>query len=1180
MGAMSACIGMINSRSIPDNQFNFDSETNFTLGEKRKRFRLQQRSNSQIFVPIKKEEEFLILSSNEDSNKINIDEKIGDNNNKKQIEKIMNNNYILNNKEKKIKLRGKSNVCIKKKVLNISEESEDIIDCEDEFDDNNHIADSIKNADGLNGKRINYLPVLNPSSSNLNNIKIIKQENGKEEDNEIENNNGILNDSYNNKDFNMELSISKNRISPNEMQRSTIFGNLINNNEENGGKTLDNENNKESKKEDNKNIDNKNVENKLRVIQDYYEGGITNLKANISNSYKIIKANNISFTDNNKEFNKVKPENKEINNEINNHKNDKGININLKENKKIIPDNTGMNNTIKKPNKSNRKKNNKNIDFNDCKIENNINFNIDNNNSNMNSNNKNNLNNINNINNFNNISSINYDPNNNNFNDVSSTMTYFLSLEKSQRKPASSRLDGKVLSLHKNAHMNYNASYFGKLNNNNYRNSVRVNKYKWKLLPKHKYNTQIYKSLLNIPLLKDGQSLFMNEEDQKNMNLTCKHSNRENNELISEIKKREEQQDKIIKSLENKIKNLEQKIIEDKTKEEENTIKITKLEEYMDKNTKKNKGKKISKEKVNKEKVNKDNSTNNYNTFNVNVSQESQKDVKIKKLEEQLEKVKKNNKLNKTLLKQKDKQIQNLIHSKNKQDEKIKQYEYLKNPKLKHDNFFYNFSTKSNKKINLLEEISNYNSNSISNNIIISNSNTNTNNNNFNESKLSLSEIKNNKNLNITTNMKANQFYNKDIILEKDKLKKTHKKENSLIINRDFFKSNTSKFSNSNECDFDNNSKRASLKEVNNLKLGKNLNNKSNTKYNLSTKNTPNISYYNYCNDLTNKTKNNYNTKITLNKMKIYKLNKSSSLTLNSDSRINKYLKQSKVGTKQIIKDENELEMNIVPNTTKTERKKFSFKKSKKILKKGSERDFGEVYLREGSVKNEESNSNNNNSNNIFDNNEIKLFNYNDILNQKANFSNSKFNTTVTNKNINENYISLSPALSPSNDTNKSKNIDNISLENKLNLSQSINNIHITNPYSKSKSNEFNEDINKIYQDYWNEGYLRYKQLSENLKNTNNNISNIDKNLLRLNICMANEIYEIFVDKEEIFSDIKNKFFELFFKKKIYGETEKKYINENIIFLIKDGIIDINKNINENNLKNNEVIIPVLKDIS
>ena len=1169
MGAMSACIGMINSRSIPDNQFNFDPETNFNLGEKRKRFRLQQRSNSQIFVPIQKEEEFLILSSNEDSNKIKTDEKIVDNNNQKQMEKMVNNNYILNNKEKKIKLRGKSNVCIKKKVLNISEESEDIIDCEDEFDDNNHIADSIKIVDGLNGKRINYLPSLNPSSSNLNNIKIIKQENGKEEENEIENNNGILNDSYNNKDLNMELSISKNRISPNEIQRSTIFGNLSNNNEENGGKTLDNENNKEPKKEENKIIDNKNVENKLRVIHDYYEGGITNLKANISNTYKIIKANNISFTNNNREFNKVKEENKEINN----NKNDKGISMNIKENKKLNHDNTGMNNTIKKPNKSNRKKSNKNLDFNDCKIENNINFNIDN--SNMNSNNKNNLNNINNINNFNNISSINYDPNNNNFNDASSTMTYFLSLEKSQRKPASSRFDGKVLSLHKNAHMNYNASYYGKLNNNNYRNSVRVNKYKWKLLPKHKYNTQIYKSLLNIPLLKDGQSLFMNEEDQKNMNLTCKHVNRENNEVISEIKKREEQQDKIIKSLENKIKNLEQKIIEDKTKEEENTIKIIKLEEYMDKNSKKNKEKKMSKEK----KLSKENSMNNYNTFNANVSQESQKDVKIKKLEEQLEKVKKNNKLNKTLLKQKDKQIQNLIHSKNKQDEKIKQYEYLKNPKPKQDNFFYNFSTKSNKKINILEDISNYNSNSISNNIIISNSNTNntnTNNNNLNESKLSLSDIKNNKNLSITTNMKGNQFYSKDIILEKDKLKKTHKKENSLIINRDFFKSNTSKFSNSNEFEFDNNSKRASLKEVNKLKL---KNNKSNTKYNLSTKNTPNISYYNYCNDLTNKTKNNYNTKITLNKMKIYKLNKSSSLTLNSDSRINKYLKQSKVGLKQNMKEENDLEMNIEPNTTKTERKKFSFKKSKKILKKGSERDFGEVYLREGSVKNEESNSNNNNSNNIFDNNEIKLFNYNDI-NQKANFSNSKFNTTVTKKNMNENNISLSPLLSPSNYTNKSKIINNISLENKINLSQSINNIHITNPHAKSNSKEYNEDINQIYQDYWNEGYLRYKQLSENLKNSNNNISNIDKNLLKLNICMANEIYEIFVDKEELFSDIKNEFFELFFKKKIYGETEKKYINENIIFLIKDGIIDVNKNVNENNLKNYEVIIPVLKNIS
>ena len=283
MGAMSACIGMINSRKMPESQYNFDSETNFTLGEKRKRFRLQQRSNSQVFVPIKKEDEFLILSSNED-NKNKSDEKKTDNNILKQNEK-----FIFNNKEKKIKLRGKNNVCIKKKILNYSDESEDIIDCEDEFDDNYHMSNSIKNVETLNGKRVNYLPKLNPSSSNLNNIKIIRQENGKEDENEIINNNGILNDSYN-KDLNMELSVSKNRISPNEMQRSTIFGNLINNNEENGGgKTLENEKNKEIKKEENKIIENKNSENKILVIQDYYEGGITNLKATNNNTYKIIK---------------------------------------------------------------------------------------------------------------------------------------------------------------------------------------------------------------------------------------------------------------------------------------------------------------------------------------------------------------------------------------------------------------------------------------------------------------------------------------------------------------------------------------------------------------------------------------------------------------------------------------------------------------------------------------------------------------------------------------------------------------------------------------------------------------------------------------------------------------------------------------------------------------------------
>ena len=44
---------------------------------------------------------------------------------------------------------------------------------------------------------------------------------------------------------------------------------------------------------------------------------------------------------------------------------------------------------------------------------------------------------------------------------------------------------------------------------------------------------------------------------------------------------------------------------------------------------------------------------------------------------------------------------------------------------------------------------------------------------------------------------------------------------------------------------------------------------------------------------------------------------------------------------------------------------------------------------------------------------------------------------------------------------------------------------------------------------------------------------------------------------------------------------KKKYINDNIIFLKKEGdIINLNKKISENNLTNNEIIIPVLKDMT
>ena len=80
--------------------------------------------------------------------------------------------------------------------------------------------------------------------------------------------------------------------------------------------------------------------------------------------------------------------------------------------------------------------------------------------------------------------------------------------------------------------------------------------------------------------------------------------------------------------------------------------------------------------------------------------------------------------MNQTLLKKKNKQIQDLLNSKNKQDEIIKQYESMKNNIPKNNNF----TTKGNKKISYLDDISN----SMSTNNIYSNSN-----HNLTESKIS-----------------------------------------------------------------------------------------------------------------------------------------------------------------------------------------------------------------------------------------------------------------------------------------------------------------------------------------------------------------------------------------------------------------------------------------------------------
>ena len=1187
MGAMSACIGGMNSHSSKEVKFNLMNSPNYSLGEKRKKFREQQKNNSQVFVPIKNDEEELIknkedLNIYQNHNIIN------------QFHNNKNKDNININTDNKAKVKGKINVCIKKKIIRNLEDYCDIIECEDEFECNKNIANSFKNTELLSGKRINYLPIQKISLNNLEYFKNnnIKKENGKENENENDKNNElnncILNDSFNNKEINMELSASKRMTSiNNDNKKNTIFDNLQNN-EENGGKTLENENinndyknngNKKNindsyevntkEKEDNiikdNNInlkinENKNNNSKFNnnlVINDYYEGGITNLKYN--KLYKITKPNNLSF-------NKKNLDNNLLNNDIKNNNNKiKSIDI------------------IKKSS-SVKNSNKKNIDFNDCQIDNNINFNISNNNILTNNNQNNNLNNINN--NFNNISSINSDFNNNNYIDVSSNMTYFLSLEKSQRKATSSRFDKNILSLKKH-NINSNASYSKEISSNNDRNSVRVNKYKWKLLPNHKYNTQIYKSLINIPLSRESQSLLMNESGQKNLNLTPMNNNKNqknsnNNHVISEIKKQKDDQDKAIKSLENKIKNLE-------NIEEKNNEKIIKLEEYINNKNKikHNNNKnyyKASNKNSNKNSINNskriEKKVKNSLISEINLA-ESQKDFRIKKLEEQLNNVKKDNKLNKTLLKKKNEQIKNLLEKKNKQDVIIKQYEIAKTTKNK------NYNTKGNKKINLLDDYTTNNNNH--DNIITSNPN------NITESKISITERINTKN-NLNNSINAN-FNKKDEKRESfinQKLRISQKKDNSLTIQKQFFNHNNSSnlteyFGFDQENNNINNYKiRSSMRESSKLKLNhntktKNTHNKTkNNNNHHHNRSSVNISYNNYCNDLCNKAKKNYSNKITLNKMKIYKLNKSQNLTLfNEHHKTNRLLDISKNSIKNGIKEEFNMDLNILnPNTTKS-MKKFSFTKSKKLLKKNSEKSLTEMYLQAGTVQNEDNSINNYNMNSSNNNGDLKLLTYNDLflLTQKNSFSCSNNNTTVTNKNNNIN-MSLSPMFSPSNISQA--NLDNLSLDDKLNISENNNNINMFNPYFKSISNEkFEKESNKIYQNLWQEGYLRYKHLKDNTNEENTNIIiNEEINKLILNFCMASELIYLNVDKDDLMLDIKNKFLDIFLKQKKYGDNEKKYIRDNILFLNKGEIIDINKKIKENNLNNGDVIVPVLKDVT
>ena len=977
MGAMSSCIGGINSHHAREMQFNLISPPSFSVQDRRKQFRLKQQTNSQIFKPIEND---LEIDSNQ--YEISTDKNEGINN-IKIMENIINTNINNNKNYTKPKLRGKINSYIKKKKLDSTEDYCDIIECDDEFECDKNASKNlnIKNTDLLSEKRVNYLPIQNVIINNIPSIK------------------------------------------PSDMKQ------------ENGGNLMEN------------------VKSQL-IIEDYNLQN-SNKKYNSNlNHFKITKSNNISFP------NKIE-EKIENTNEFNN--------------KKDISNNF---NEIKNSNKENQ-------DFQNCKIENNISFNINNSN----------------IKNNNNLS-MNSDIHNYNYIDISDRMTYLLSMDKSLRKPSSTRFEKKnILSIQKNNIIDINdnnISYNKDIGNNDYSLSERTNNYKYKLLPKHKNNSQIYKkSIIDLPSPRKNQSSLISEENQNN--------NNESSIIISEYQKQKERQDKVIKSLEKKIKNLEKKI------SEENITKI------------------------NEKKIIRDNLMNNKMA-------ESQKDFRIKKLEEQLNNVKKNNKLNKNLLKKKEEQIKNLLDRKIKQEKLIKQYEINISTKQKN----MNHTTKANNyKINYLEDMSkSYNP---------KNENYLSPNNNLIESKMSYTKLNN------SINIKPNKKEKRDSI--NNSVKKFHKKEKSINMQKHYFKSNSCNLEDyfSSEPENEHNRINSSMRESNK----KNYNNRSSI----------NITYSKYCNDLSKRDKNNYNNKITLNKMNIFKLNKSQKLTLNTDSKYNRFYIPLKKGKKLNKKEEIIHEFNFNMNSNNNppilstkNKKKFSFTKSKKLIRKKSEKDLREMYLQAGTAQNEETVSINPNINT---NSDIKSFTPNDILllTHKNSFNNSGIDTTITNKN----------------------NGINASLDDKLNISENINNLNIYNQYLKSTSNELIEkkESNKTnndkvyqYQKLYKEGYLRYKQITlgkkviEDKNMANNNY------IYKLNFCMANDLIELKVDKRDMMFDVKNKFLKEFYKKKKYGEKEKKYIRDNILFLKKEGIINITKKVSENNLNNNDVIIPALKDMT
>ena len=373
-----------------------------------------------------------------------------------------------------------------------------------------------------------------------------------------------------------------------------------------------------------------------------------------------------------------------------------------------------------------------------------------------------------------------------------------------------------------------------------------------------------------------------------------------------------------------------------------------------------------------------------------------------------------------------------------------------------------------------------------------------------------------------------------------------------------FLKDNSKRHKNSN-------------RNINNKTEKKSINFNANSTNNKSSYDEKNINYNNYCNSLLNKSKNKYSNKISLNRIKMYKCNKYKNSPTNITNQIlNKDLKK-----KESINEKN--------NNSK---KPYSFKKSKKLVK-NNEADLKEMYLKAGNVKKEENNIikeiniiNNNNDMTIYPSENIFYRNNN---NNKTNITNSNNQTTITNNITN---LSMSPII-----LTRFHNIENLSMDEKLNLSGNINNNNLSNfnNYLKSLTNDEIEkeqsEKNKIYKKLWDEGFLRYEEMCKNKfldKNIGKEENNLEKkeDFWKLNFGMANELIEININKNDFMLDVKKKFLNNFFETKLYGDNEKKYINDNILFLNKEGIIDINRKVNENNINNNEIIIPVLKDIT